>query len=206
MTDMEIPPLAVHSIAEAHLYLMSTPCKLCGTGRTKCLTGALDPAAGPGVLRFDTQCESCSFDSTIWFRLPAEAEPAVPEVDELTAARINPTPAHSEIIDVAQWLTLFRIISEAAAAQTEPAESRRLGYEAAQCIDEALKFYTPDNDLPPADALFHEASRRQFRDRPDMFARARLINLRAKLPTLTQMEQRLRSTGQRRPRKWWKLW
>ena len=60
--------------------------------------------------------------------------------------------------------------------------------------------------VPPADTMLHEASRRQLRERPNLFARPRLINLRAKLPTLTEMELRLRSPGRQRPRKWWKLW
>ena len=135
-----------------------------------------------------------------------EAAAASGKDDELAAARINPGAEPSRIIDVAQWLTLFRVVSEAAAAQSDPSESRRLGYEAAQCLEEALKFYRDDSDLPPPEALLHEQSRHQLRERPNLFARSRLINLRAKLPTLTEMEQRLASSGHRRPRKWWKLW
>ena len=98
------------------------------------------------------------------------------------------------------------MVSEAAAAQSNPAESRRLGYEAAQCLEEALKFYRDDNDLPPPEAFLREQSRQQLRERPNLFARSRLINLRARLPTLTEMEERLASSGPGRPRKWWKLW
>jgi hypothetical protein len=203
---MEIPPLEAHSVAEAHLYLMVTPCKLCGTGRTRCVESRRDSSAEGHVWTVQTRCEGCGFDSPFRFRLSEEPASAEVEGDELAAARISAATMPSRIIDVAQWLTLFRVIGEAAAAQADAAESRRLGYEAAQCLEEALKFYGADNDLPPPEAVFHEASRRQLRERPNLFARGRLINLRAKLPTLTEMEQRLRSAGHRRPHKWWKLW
>ncbi|MFH0981022.1 MAG: hypothetical protein V2A79_05735 [Planctomycetota bacterium] len=203
---MDIPPLEAHSVAEAHLYLMATPCKLCGAGRTRSMGNRAESSAGRHVLLLHTRCEACGFDSEFRFSLPDQALPTQGDDVDWTAARINPGGAPSKIIDVAQWLTLFRVISEAAAAQTDAAESRRLGYEAAQCLEEALKFYREDSNLPRPESLLHEQSRRQLRERPDLFARARLINLRAKLPTLTEMEHRLESSGHRRPRKWWKLW
>lgn len=203
---MDIPPLEAHSVAEAHLYLMVTPCKLCGTGRTRC-TGshAGDPAGDRPTMVLSTQCEGCGFESDFSFVLPAGVAEAARE-DDISAARISEDEAPSRIIDVAQWLTLFRVVTQAAAGQADKAESRRLGYEAAQCLDEALKFYQEDNDLPPESAFLHERSREQAREHPELFARSRLIGLRAKLPTLTEMEQRLTSGGPKRPRRWWKLW
>ncbi len=203
---MDIPPLEAHSVAEAHLYLMATPCKLCGTGRTRCVEANSEASAGQPLLIIQTRCESCGFDSEFRFSLPDEPVWASDEGDDLATARINPVATSSKIIDVGQWLTLFRVISEVAARETDAAESRRLGYEAAQCLEEALKFYGEDNDLPPPEAAFHEQTRRQLRERPNLFARSRLINLRAKLPTLTEMEQRLQSRGHQRARKWWRLW
>ena len=61
--------------------------------------------------------------------------------------------------------------------------ARKLSLEAAQCLDEALKFYEEDNDLPPNDAFFHAGSRDRFRDHPQHFSRQRLLHLRSKLPT-----------------------
>ena len=203
---MDIPPLEAHSVAEAHLYLMATPCRLCGAGRTRYVASQAESPDGRHLLILQTRCEKCDFDSEFRFSLPEAPAATSPEGGDLAAARINTSPAPSRIIDVAQWLTLFRVISEAAAAQSDAAESRRLGYEAAQCLAEALKFYEDDNDLPPPETLLHEQSRRQLRERPSLFARSRLIGLRAKLPTLTEMEHRLESTGDQRPRKWWRLW
>jgi hypothetical protein len=55
--------------------------------------------------------------------------------------------------------------------------------DAAQCLREALKFYDDeDNDLPPRNALFHEASRRRFWDHPEEFSRQRLLNALSRLP------------------------
>jgi hypothetical protein len=202
---MDIPPLEAHSAAEAHLYLMVTPCKLCGAGRTRCSgSRSSDGEAGP-LLTLNTACESCSFESDFVFSLPSGLL-AEASAHGSGAARINPTPHPSQIIDVAQWLTLFRVVTEAAAAQTDKAESRRLGYEAAQCIEEALKFYEATNDLPPESAFVTERSRRQLADHPELFARSRLIGLRARLPTLTEMEKRMDSGGTQRPKQWWKLW
>ncbi|MCK4660149.1 MAG: hypothetical protein KAV82_11560 [Phycisphaerae bacterium] len=203
---MDIPSLQAHSVAEAHLYLMVTPCKLCGGGRTECVGSRSEASDEQLLLILQTRCEGCGFDSEFRFHLPESVSPASEDGGELSPARINPTAEPSRIIDVAQWLTLFRVISEAAAAEADAVESRYLGHEAAQCLEEGLKFYDEDNDLPPPEAMFHERSRQQLRDRPALFARPRLIGLRARLPTLTQMERRIQCTGHRRPRKWWKLW
>lgn len=72
----------------------------------------------------------------------------------------------------------------AATASTEPdrQKKRRLLIEAAQCLDEALKFYIDDNDLPPSGAFLHEGSKQRFRQNPGQFSRERLIHLRSKLP------------------------
>jgi len=203
---MDIPPLEAHSVAEAHLYLMATPCKLCGTGRTRCGQSRLETCDGRTLLVLQTRCETCGFDSEFRFSVPDGPATTSEEDDDLATARVNPGEEPSRIIDVAQWLVLFRVISEAAAAQADAAECRRLGYEAAQCLEEGLKFYLDDSDLPFPEGLFHERSRQQLRERPEFFARSRLIGLRAKLPTLTEMERRLQSSGDKRARKWWKLW
>jgi hypothetical protein len=76
-------------------------------------------------------------------------------------------------------------------ARVEAGQARNMAQRAAvrkwyllarACLDEALKFYDADNDLPPEDAFFSDTSQRQFRDRPAMFARQRLIDLRARRP------------------------
>ena len=122
-----------------------------------------------------------------------------------SAAKISAGPEPSGIIDVPGWLTLFSVIAEAAAKTEDKVEARKLGYEAAQCLQEALKFYDEDNDLPPDEAFFSENSRRRYRDHPQRLARSRLINLRAKLPSIDAMEKRLASAGVKK-KSWWRPW
>lgn len=99
---------------------------------------------------------------------------------------INPTDDHSQIIDVGQWMTLARMFMEQAKAAECPSQARTLNLQAAECLEEALKFYEDlENDLPSGDAFFTEASRCRFRDFPQQFSRSRLVSLRRKLPNLT---------------------
>ncbi len=120
-------------------------------------------------------------------------------------ARINLAERPSRIIDVAGWLTLFRVITEAAAKSQDKVEGRRLGYEAAQCLDEALRFYVEDNDLPPEGAFFSKSTQLRRQENPELFARSRLINMRARLPSIDAMERRL-AGGTATKKKWWKPW
>jgi len=96
---------------------------------------------------------------------------------------VNSTDEPSWILDVAQWLTLFSMMTEMAGKESDKTAARRLSLEAAQCLDEALKFYEEDNDLPPTEAFFHQGSRDRFRDHPQQFSRQRLLHLRSRLPT-----------------------
>ncbi len=189
------PPVA-HSLAEAYLYLMATPCRECGQGP---LTGPdrVEPvgddaaaAGGPDgadlVVHLDATCAVCNRAWPMQFRLPLGTG-----VDPASGiAAVNTTDEPSKILDVSQWLVLFRLIVDRAGREPNKAASRQLGLEAAQCLEEALKFYDDDNDLPPARALFSEEARGRLADRPQDFSRQRLIQMRAKLPTLSAMRAR----------------
>jgi len=104
-------------------------------------------------------------------------------VSEDQAPVVNSTNEPSRILDIAQWLTLFRMMTEAAGKELNKPAARRLSLEAAQCLDEALKFFEEDNDLPTKDAFFHDGSRERFHEHPEQFSRQRLLHLRSKLPT-----------------------
>ena len=198
--------LSAHSLAEAYLYLMVTPCPACGTGalssaqeQAEVVPSAGDEArTGSARVELAGRCTACGQRSAFTFLLSgpvlaASAEPAL----------VNPTNEPSQIIDLAQWLTLFRAIGEAAQRESNKVQARHLGLEAAQCLEEALKFYTdPNNDLPPSDAVWHERSQQRLREHPNQFSRDRLRALRAKLPSRTAMERSLH----RPPRPWWRRW
>ena len=197
--------LRAHSLAELYLYLMVTPCPNCGRGP---LAGdpAKSLAGGPvGRLSVASTCKSCKHAFDLEFDLPAGAvsEPDAPM--HSSNAIINPTDEPSAIIDVAGWITLFRSITQAAADTADKPEARHLGLEAAQCLEEALKFYDADNDLPPDRALFSEQSRQLLRDHPQRFARSRLVGFRSKLPTLDAMQRSLMA-GDKARTPWWKVW
>ncbi|MCC7292772.1 MAG: hypothetical protein IT449_11995 [Phycisphaerales bacterium] len=192
-----------HSLGEAYLYLMVTPCATCGKGP---LAGGdakrVDtPAGRPLCVAIDAACGACNRSLRLRFELPhgtgVDAGTGLPT--------INPTDEPSRLIDVAQYLTLFRVITERAARTKDKQESRRLGLEAAQCLQEALKFYEADNDLPPSAALFAEPSRRRLADHPQEFSRQRLLDLRAKLPAMSLIRAGA-SQAIRPRRRWWKFW
>jgi len=200
--------LIAHSLAEAYLYLMATPCPRCGKGPlhgADARRGASDDGQFVTDVGIHATCKTCQHSLVISFNVShglGNDDPDTPPV-------VNPTDDPSKIIDVAQWITLFRVLTQAAASQENKQECRRLGLEAAQCLDEALKFYDdPQNDLPPADAVFLESSRARLDRNPEQFSRQRLIELRAKLPTTATMRTRLANargtkTGAHR---WWRFW
>ena len=130
--------LVAHSLAEAYLYLMATPCASCDKGP---LSGSeARPVAGPGeamIVSITATCRACGTVHELSFELPEGTG-----TDESGAPpTVNPTEEPSRIIDVARWITLFRVITEAAGRESDKSEARRLGLEAAQCLEEALKFY-----------------------------------------------------------------
>ncbi len=194
-------PLVAHSLGEAYYYLMVQRCEQCGRGALIGGEGRrLGDAGGSVLVEIEAVCRSCQAPSQFEFRLSDERGLAKAPGPTL----INSSDEASGLIDVAQWITLFRVVAEAAAREKDKQAARLKGIEAAQCLEEALKFYDdPENDLPPDSALFTDESRRRLRDHPEQLSRQRLIELRAKLPALNVMQ---RSAGQRRAKPWWRFW
>lgn len=209
-------PLQAHSWAEIHYYLLVTPCPNCGQGPWHAAStgetagqapspfapGAAHDATTPPAVDVAAVCQACGTARTFGF-VGAPPAPASPAAD---VQPINPSDHPSRIIDVGQWISLFHFFLEAAARETGRPASRRLGYQASQCLAEALKFYT-DDQLPPDTAVFTDASRAAFRDHPERFARQRLRDMQAKLPPLSKMARCVAEDRQHAKRQpWWKLW
>ncbi len=192
-------PLVAHSLAEAYLYLMATSCPACGRGPLKGADARLvDREKHATVVVIAATCDACRQAIEPMFKLSGHPSPETRDSPTV----VNPTDEPSRILDAGQWITLFRMITEAAAKTADKAQARHLGLEAAQCLEEALKFYDDvDNDLPSTEALFTQASRQRFRDHPEQFSRRRLIELRSKLPSPATMRSRLASPGKKR---WWR--
>lgn len=197
MTD---PLLTAHSLAELYLYITVNPCPDCGGGYEYDEPERTSKEGEELRLSLRLRCSRCPRQEVLQFRLPAGTATNAPD----QTATINPTDEPSTIIDVAQWITLFRTFVERAAQEPDKVRARHMGLEAAQCLDEAIKFYDdPDSDLPPPDALFHRDSRERMREHPEQFSRERLLNLRAKLPTTTAMRERIESPPKLRSGKRW---
>ena len=152
----------------------------------------------PCVVSVPATCGSCQAVTRLRFRLPTPPESisAGRAGPADRAAVVNATGEPSRILDLGQWLTLFRMLTETAGHEANRTETRRLSLEASQCLDEALKFYDDeDNDLPPSEAFFHKDSRDRFNAHPEQFSRQRLLHLRSKLPTHWPMRPGGRSAG-----------
>ncbi|MGD2111361.1 MAG: hypothetical protein PVI86_18440 [Phycisphaerae bacterium] len=176
-------PLPAHTLAEAHLYLLATPCATCGRGPLRGVGTVAETTAepdGPPVLRIRAKCDTCGAESAPFFRV----EQGGRDGDDTADPVLNATKEPSRLLDIGQWITLSKMILEAADRETDNVQARRLSIEAGLCLEEALKFYDePDNDLPPPEAMFTGPSRERFKVNPQHFSRRRLVGLRARLPT-----------------------
>lgn len=211
-------PLRAHSQAEACFYLMITPC-------TACQQGPLRPTGWQSLssqtheaIVLTAVCDGCGTRQQ--FRFDAQA---MCDANEAIDPDAMPTVSHSDqpsdIIGLGQWIALFHIIVHAASQQTEPAEVRRLGFEASLCLDEALKFYDEDSTLPPERAFYDENYRQRFHEHPQQFLKEKLLAWRDKLPSSSAMTTQLardradatQATGQstrdtHKVKPWWKFW
>ena len=204
-----VPALPIHSLAEAYLHLMVTRCPGCGSGPLTADESKVRHDADERILTVPVRCRKCGRERAFRYDTRGVEPDGFLPVPAGTVAAVNRTDEPSSIIDVAGWITLFTLILGGADKTTDPAAARQLKLEAAQCLDEALKFYGPDNDLPPADSFFSECSRGQFRRRPETFSQSRLIGLRAKLPvarTADRVSEGAREPGRARRRRWWWPW
>lgn len=191
-------PLQAWTFNEARYYLEVTPCPSCANGP---LTP--EPAPLPAPRQSVTVVAVCGhcrgqhpFTFLCEFPLPASG----PEAEV-----INPTDDPSRIIDLGHWLSLSYSLIGVAGHQSDPLLGRRLGYQAALCLSEALKFYHPGEELPPTEAFFSPTSQSAFRQAPERFARARLLALRSRLPSLDRTAPPLLPSAPR-PRRWYQFW
>lgn len=191
-------PLEAHSFNEIRYFLMACPCPRCGRGPMEIEEGFLpDPAQNP--MPVPVRCKACRQGRL--FQVRCEFAP-----DDADPLAINPGQSPSRIIDLAQWLSLFYLLVESASAEPSRPAVRQMGYQAALCLSEALKFYG-DNEVPPAGAFFGESSRQAFREHPENYARQKLRDMQSKLPAMDTMARRLhRDTQGNRPRQGWRFW
>ena len=202
--DWSDEPFCARSLAEVYLYLIATPCSECAGGSLRGGVASLvadlaraSEAQSENRWRIDAVCKACKVES----RLVVCIEPSsTGGVDD--PAVINSTDDPSVILDVGQWVVLFRMIEGAAASEPDKIRARELRLGAAACLDEALKFYDdPENDLPPSESVFCDATAERIRQAPEQFSRQRLLALRSKLPHTSGVVTGARAEDQRL---WWR--
>lgn len=183
-----------NSLAEVYFYFMATPCAACGRGPLKGGDARrMSADAVPLRVEVVAACASCGRAERMEFTL-RHGTGMDPQTRLPT---INPGAEPSTLLDVVAWVMLFRVVTHAAASATDKVEARRLGLEAAQCLEEALKFFDPDSDIPPPHAFFSEVSLQRFRQSPQDYSRQRLLALRQKLPSLSRMRARTQPPEER---------
>lgn len=193
----DLPVVTVHSVAEAYLYLMVRPCLDCGRGPLKQRGDLTRTAAARGGWLLPAACGACGHRVELAF----DIQPP-PTREQARSDTINPTAERSQAIDLLGWITLFQTILAESQKQTDRQLARQLAWESAQCLDEALKFYDGDQELPAADAFFSDAARDRFRAHPEYFARSKWRERRLLLP-----DGRTRDAAAPRPRRrWWRFW
>jgi hypothetical protein len=192
-------PLPAHSLAEAHFYLMAQSCGQCEQGRLLSATSHREesPRAGYALLTMQAKCSNCNAEFWYLFEFPDANAPAGE-----SGTRINASAEPSRILDVTDWVTLHQIVLNAADRASDRTEARELRCDAGECLDEALRFFEAESELPPADALFSMDSRRRLKDRPELYIRQAIIEKRRKLPS----RRPAIAASPRHGRRWWRFW
>ncbi len=199
---MAVDILFAKSLVEASLYFLVTPCPLCKSDR-------LDPqdfttGNDPGTVRIIGVCRNCGSSEAYHFSITNVA-PTKDRHDPISGTHaINLGTAHSELIDIVQWVTLHEILLEKVKSEPVASEARWLKVRAGQCLDEALKFFGNHADAPPKDAAFVPSSQKKLSEHPDRYTRTRITNLRNQLPTEKAFEEAQLEDDSEKP--WWKFW
>jgi len=166
MSDAVLP---ARSRYEIELYLKLAQCPQCGRSEFD-LTPTPPSSDSTVSVEFLVACKSCGAPVSTRFQISGMKHD------------------RSRLIDASQWLTLYGLMVEAARNEKNKSASRQLAMQAASCLNEALRFYDEENDLPPENAFFTDDSRARFRQHPQLFSRQRLLNLRAQLPTPSKFD------------------
>jgi hypothetical protein len=202
---MSEPILAANSRVEAHLYVMANVCPTCGTGARQWVDER--SGANPTSLTLIAACGNCSATDQLRFDIaPSDAPQSSVATDAVsTDEPINPAGRPSRIIDPIQWVTLAQLMADEAEATPDTAERRWRLIRAAECLDEALRFYDGESELPDPAVRLAPRSAISLRDHPQRYARSRLLALRQRFPARSAT-QRVERVAAARGRPWWRFW
>ncbi len=168
-------PLTPRSTNELFYYLLVSPCGACGSGPQQLLSVDQTRAAD-GRHRATARCEGCANQHTVDFI--SEFEPVDPQTP-----CVNPLDEPSRLVDLNQWLGIAYELIDRITDKSGP-DTHTWQIQAAVCLTEALKFFDPDDEVPPSEAFFQETSQQAFMEHPETFARQHISDLLAKLPPM----------------------
>ncbi len=192
--DIPNAALPAHSVAEAYLYIQFASCGKCGKSPLQA-DGQL--TRGKQFFELAARCQSCRDATMLAFDIRPE-----PSRQSAQSKVINATSEPSQLIDIHCWLAMFQQIISASGREQEAGASRELVEEAAACLDEALKFYRDDSEIPPPEAFFTETGRAAFRKSPERYIRATWMRRRLQLPVAPPALPTAAAAGKR----WWQFW
>jgi len=186
--------LLAHSVAEAYLYLQFAHCGKCGKSPLQA-EGQL--TRSKRYFELPARCKTCREATMLVFDIQPE-----PSRQAAQSKVINPTGAPSQLIDIHGWLSMFQQIISVSGREQDATASRELVEEAASCLDEALKFYRDDSEVPPPEAFFSDAGRAAFRKSPERYTRSTWMRRRLQLPVAPPSLPLSASSDKR----WWQFW
>ncbi len=178
------------SIVERYFYLMTLKCNNCGSGPFEFVSKEQSPDEKVDI--WYVKCKKCRTGQRLMF----DRTTLLIDTEQFTGNElpiVNPSDKPSKLLDVGQWLAIFQAIISAAAQQEDKKQIQRLGYEATLALEEAIKFYTSESDLPPQEAMWTESTKQQFQEHPEIFERHRILSMREKLPALKAMQGAIES-------------
>jgi len=161
------------------------------------------------------RCARCHAERNLCFHLLSPSGPNGP------IRQINPTAEPSGALDVAEWMDLARFYLERIGRLRDAAQRAQSLLDARQCLEEALKFYGPEDAAtsgPPPHALWSEASRQKVARQPDAYRRGTIAAMLSKIPPTERLRQAdaivqkefrksLKEKAQHRVgRRWWPFW
>ncbi len=205
-------PVPVHSVQEEYFYMMVHPCSCGGPWQSRSQT---IEERDDGTIRHHVTaaCFRCGREHTFHFALDHRPDPKTP------VREINPTDEPSRALDLAEWLRLAEFYLGRVERLPTKVEKAQSLLDARQCLEEARKFFGPDQEEPPPEALWSEASRRWARRHPDTCRRSAVEAMLARLPPLERLRQAdaldqkafseaVRAEARRRAgrRRWWQFW
>jgi len=202
----------VHSVQEEYFWLMVHRCACGGPWAPQGQT--VEPSGEQVIHHVSVRCAVCGTERTMRFALRA----VTPAGGPAPVRQVNPMPEPSRALDAAEWMDLARFYLERIERLTSPTERAQSLLDARECLEEALKFYGPEDDSPPAEALWSEASRAKVAAAPDPFRRATIQAMLEKIPPEERLRradaddqralrQALREAARRRVgRRWWEFW